>query len=347
MKFIAAITSVLLLVTSCEDNDGETSGMLWKKLGLEGKTVNEIQLHESVLYVAGTTGLYKKHLNDNSEFSLIGFNNKNVDAVEVIDDQVMIASLFDKSGAEAPGLYKTIDGGATWDPIDSDFGGGNPEPVYDLESHPNNKNILFATGYHVVAKSADQGVTWNPIYGDWGQMATGMSVVEINPNDLNEIWAGGQGAIENGVLLRSKNQMDWDIWNDLVENPTVVKEITFTDTNPDNVLTGWEGALLKTTDGGATWQTLIDSEQNRFYFGICVRNGDPDHIYTGGWLKTSDPQPLILYVSDNGGATWREYKVHNETYGGIMDMQIRSENGRDLLYVGLDKGGVYEVEVTF
>ena len=344
MRTLKVLFLGAVFVTGCDEEGG--SGMNWNKLGLEGKTVNEIHLNASDIYVAATTGLYKKRLNDRSEFDLIGFNNKNVDAVEVVDDQVIIASLVDKSGMEPPTLQRSADGGVTWQLINSNFGGSSSEPVFDLEMHPDNKNILLATGYNVIARSEDQGSTWEPIYGDWGGIATGISVVEINPNKTYEVWAGGQGAIENGFLLRTENGRDWDNWNDLVDNPTVVKKIVFSNANSDQVLIGWEGALLKTSDAGGQWQTLIDSETNRFFFGVCLRNGKANIIYAGGWLKTSDPQPLILYTSSDGGETWSETTVRSEPFGGIMDMKIRSEANRDILYVGLDKGGIYEVEVT-
>lgn len=89
---------------------------------------------------------------------------------------------------------------------------------------------------------------------------------------LHRLWAGGQGAIENGYLLRSRNGTVWDRWDDLVDNPTVVKEIAFSAADNDKVFVGWEGALLTTPDGGASWETLIESEENRFYFGIGVSN---------------------------------------------------------------------------
>ena len=253
MKFLKAIFVISLILFRCSDNDSSKPQVLqWKKLGLDGKTVNEMHISGSSLYVATTTGLYQKQINTTDVgFILNGFDGKNVEALQVIDQEHLLASIFDKTGTEQPALYRTSDGGETWLAVENHFGGDNPEPAFDLEMHPENENIIYATGYAVVAKSGDQGETWTPMYGDWGGFATGISVVEINPGDVNEIWAGGQGAIENGFLLRSRNQTDWDTWSDLVENPAVVKEITFADGNKEKLFVGFEGALLKTSDGGA------------------------------------------------------------------------------------------------
>ena len=337
--------SLALLLAGCNDEKGNHPAQAkWKKLGLDGKVINEMQFSGSSLYVATATGLFKVQVNTmDTDFIPIGFEGKNVEAIQVLAEEALVVSIYDKSGAEPPALYKTSDDGATWLLLENNFGGNGAEPVFDLEVHPNNENVLYATGFSVVAKSLDQGHTWVPVYGDWGGFATGISVVEINRKDENEVWAGGQGAIENGFLVRTKNDADWDSWSDLVENPTVVKEITFSPANKEQVFVGFEGALLKTTDGGTHWQTLIESEENRFYFGIGIRDGDAKRVYAGGWLKTSGQQPLILYVSETGGDSWSEVKFPAESYGGILELQIKQEESKDILYLGLDKGGVYEV----
>lgn len=338
----------ILLLSSCsKDNDQPTPLLQWKKLGLDGKTVNQLQLSEEKLYVATTSGLFAREIGSTVVgFLSLGFANKNVQAVEIIGDGELIASIFDKSGAEPPALYHTTDDGETWNLMNTNFGDGSPEPVLDFAVHPTNADVLYATGYAVVAKSQDKGETWTPVYGSWGGLATGISVVTINPHQHTEIWAGGQGAIENGYLLRSVNETDWDNWNDLVSNPTVVKRIVFSDTNNDELYVGFEGALLKTTNGGDTWQTLIHSDEHKFFFGVNLSPENNQRVYTGGWVKTPDPQRLILHVSNDGGTTWNEFYFPDEPFGGIWAMTLVKEGDKDKLFLGLDKGGVYEVVVS-
>lgn len=345
-RYIAFVLNALLLV-SCTDDDQSPQKPQWKKLGLDGKSINEMELTSTTLYVATTTGLFKQPLNSaTNKFSAIGFDGKNVEAVQILGEGEILVSIVDRAGTETPTLFRSSDDGQTWAPVNTNFGGETAEPVFDFEAHPTDKNVLYAGGFAVVAKSLDQGHTWEPIVGSWGGFATGVSVVEVNPYRTNEIWVGGQGPIENGFLLRSRNESDWDSWSDLVDNPTVVKEITFTDTNPNEVLVGFEGALLKTTNSGNSWETLIDSkEDNKFYFGIVRPPGNPNRVYTGGWLKTSDPQPLILLVSNNAGKTWEEFRFPDEAYGGILEMHLISGQDHDQLFLGLDKGGVYEVMI--
>jgi len=339
-----------LILAGCDDDDAGNPTLpkiKWKALGLDGKTVNQMQLHDNNLYIATNSGLYKYEVGAAAgSFVLIGFDAKNVQAIEVIDDEHLIASVYDKSGNEAPALYITEDDGDNWDPVPQ-FGGNAPEPVFDFAIRPDNPDVWYATGMGVIAKSEDAGQTWEPIWGAWGSIGTGVAVVAVNPQGDKEIWAGGQGAIENGFLLRSENENVWDLWDDLADNPSTVKEIRFGEKGPDHILVGFEGALLETQDGGANWKTLIDSDEHKFFFGIGTSKADHNVLYVGGWLKTSDPQPLKLHISDDGGETFKEEVFEGEPYGGIWEM-VTIQNatpGTDLLYLGLDKGGVYEVTI--
>jgi photosystem II stability/assembly factor-like uncharacterized protein len=336
----------LLFIISCDDGEETTKEIQWKKLGLDGKVINQLKASDETLYAATNAGLYRRGLSsDAADFTLMGFENKNVQALQILDSHEIIVSLVDRSGIEQPALHKTTNDGQSWTKIQSNFGGNVAEPLYDLAVHPGDKNILFGAGVGVVAKSADGGLHWEPVYGDWGGFASGVSVVTLNPKDPAEIWAGGQGAIENGFLLKSENGTYWQTWDDLVANPTVVKEITFSDTNNDQVLVGFEGALLKTNDSGQTWETLIDSEVHKFFFGARIRPGNPNRIYAAGWIKTSAPQPLVLHISNTAGHTWIEHTHAPEAFGGVWDMEMQSEEGRDRIFLGLNKGGVYEVVV--
>lgn len=349
LKLVFIFSAFVAAFAGCDDgNDPQVPAKIeWRALGLDGKTVNQMQLFDNDLYVATNSGLFKYTVGGIAgDFDAMGFDAQNVQAIEVIDEGHLIASVYDKSGNHAPALYLSDDDGDTWDPAPQ-FGEDAPEPVLDFAIHPDDPEVWYASGLGVIAKSVDGGQTWEAIFGTWGALTTGISVVTVNPDGAKEIWAGGQGSIENGFLLRSENESNWDEWADLVENPSTVKEITFGEKGPDHIFVGFEGALLETEDGGETWQALIDSDEGKFFFGICTSESGPEQFYAGGWLKTSDPQPLKLHITSDGGETFKEEIYESEPYGGIWEMVIKSDgtSGKDVLYLGLDKGGVYEVTI--
>ncbi|WP_373524484.1 WD40/YVTN/BNR-like repeat-containing protein, partial [Aquiflexum sp.] len=182
-----------------------------------------------------------------------------------------------------------------------------------------------------------------PVWGDWQIFANRMRVF-VNPYAPSEIWAGGQGAIENGFLVYIKEEEEQNQWNGLVPNPTVVKKVVFDKQSPQGIYVGWEGELAKTTDNGATWKTLIDRhEEAHFFMGIGISQNDPNLVFAGKWIKIEDPQPLELYYSQDKGNTWKTMNFPGVDFGGVYDLIVKSESDRERIFVGLDKGGVYEI----
>lgn len=220
----------LSALTACDEDRGKEHVFTFhgKALGLDGKTVRQMQIGNGKLYVASRQGLYLKPLNG-GEFSLIGFEDKDVQALCLLDADDILVSTYDRSMQEAPSLYRSTDGGDTWSPIF--FGDSDPEPALDIFIDMADNDTWYVSGLGVVARTEDAGANWTKLYGNWAELATGISVVAMNPH-RNELWAGGQGSIENGFLLRSVNGGPWDRWDDLADNPTVVKEITFSESRP-------------------------------------------------------------------------------------------------------------------
>lgn len=151
-------------------------------------------------------------------------------------------------------------------------------------------------------------------------------------------------SIENGFLVYLKGEKEVNSWNDLVPNPTVVKKIVFDNLTPQTIYVGWEGELAKTTDKGASWKTLIDRhEEAHFFMGIALSQIDQNLVFTGKWIKTDGEQPLELFYSFDKGNNWKTESFPEVSFGGIQDLIVKSESGKERIFVGLDKGGVYEI----
>lgn len=339
MKRLLAIFACALCV-ACDSNESEDARS-WIKLGLDGLTVNELVISDENLYAATSDGIFKKSLDGADEFKRIGLVAMNVEDMVIYSSQKILASFVDRTYTEVPGLYVTTNGGKDWTKVESDFGGAAHEPIFDLVADADNDEILYAGGLGVVAASVDGGESWTPIWGEWQRIATGVTIVTISPTE-KIVWAGGQGAIEDGFLIRNPGSDDEKVWYDLLPNPTVAKEIVFK--GADLVLAGWEGGLIRSQDGGDTWKTIIESDEYRFFFGVGLGQ-KPGRVYAGGWLKGRQTQPLKLFVSDDNGEEWRTLEWPNEDKGGIFDLQVQSTPKGDRIFLGLDQGGVYEVKI--
>ena len=340
----------LLLFSSCDDDDNAapTPELTFTQIGLDNLKVYELALFgEDSLFAATNDGVYVKRITSSNPFTHVGLKGRNVvDIIVFIPDRIIATTGNRGATADNPGIHETLNGGTSWDT--SSFGGdNNDETAHSFSQHPTDDGVVYATGNAVVAKSVDYGKNWEAIWGNWGGFASGTSVAEINPFMQNDLWYGGQGGIENGYLGYLRNEQPVKQWNDLVDNPTVAIEVAFTNQGTQNIFVGFEGALMKTSNNGDDWKQAIDGHVNglRFFYGIDKSDHNENHVYAGGWLKGVDQQSLVLYISHDSGETWEAKTFEDEHSGGIFTLKVISDGSHDKVFVGLDGGGVYEIDV--
>ncbi|WP_439490257.1 WD40/YVTN/BNR-like repeat-containing protein [Algoriphagus sp.] len=350
-KTIFAITSIMLL--SCNsDNDFEriqSGPFTLISHSLEGITVNEFVIKGDMIFAATSDGIYSRKINSTDvRFTSIGLKGKNIQDIHAFTVAELLASSVN-FGEEKPEtkIYKTTNEGKKWEEYETDFGGAEDswEGLGDFESVPSQPHHLYATGSQVVAKSIDKGKTWEPIWGDWGMIGSPATMkIKVNPLIPTEIWGGGQGGIENGFLFKTKETEQLDYWDNLVLNPTVVKEIVFDRQSPQSIYVGWEGELSKSMDNGNTWTTLIDRhEEAHFFFGIGISPNNPNLVFAGKWIKGGQSQPLEIFYSMDKGETWDSHSFQHISEGGIWDLKVVKQGNKDRIFLGLDKGGIAEI----
>jgi len=339
-KLAAGIAFIaLLFLIGCGDNENIVERNELSFLGLDGKIVQKLRLHDEFLYAATDDGVYRKDLgNMDTLWTPIGIQGNQTRALLVFDaNTIMVSVEFDSIS-----LYRTTDGGETWSPFQNGLGGELPETVRALEKIPNQSETLFATGAAFVAKSTDGGGSWKVVWGGWQFIASGIKFVKVDPNNPNIVWAGGQNAIEEGYLLKSIDTGEnWQEWQRIVDDVSVALTVAIHPFNSDIVYVGLESYMLKTTNGGETWEEIIIAP-GRFFFGIAINPSMPSRVYAASWFTTDKPQPLILYISDDGGDSWQEIVEENVRFGGAFDLLHVSDGNTDKLYLALWKGGVYE-----
>ena len=344
---LAAIAGTLAFF-SCQDDHAaapETIKVSFTSFGLDQKIVNELELIQNKLYAATDQGLYVRDLATTANWVPLGLAQKNVRTLVSLGNNTLLAATANPAQEEFL-LYRSQDGGQTWNTFENNYGGGAPEPINDF-AYDAQKNILYACGWGVVAASQDGGVNWNIINGDWQTTATGMGFVALNPAN-GDLWSGGQNAIETFVLhRRAASSGAWQSWNTLLPSPSVGKSIAFSEGNPQIILIGAEDGIIKTNNHGATWSTSKEDHSARFYFGLEFDHEVHDRVYAASWVKNfDDPQPLVLSISEDAGSSWTEYTYANNTlFGGVWSMVQRSEGNKTKLYLGLYKGGVYEATI--
>ena len=337
-----------LSFAACDDETPapEAYQLSFNSFGLDGKIVNELDLVNNMLYASTNTGVFAKDLTANTDWFALGLAQKNVKTFTYLNNNLLLAATANPSTEEYL-LFQSTDGGQSWQETTTNWGGGAPEPLNDMYLDPETQT-LYGSGANVVARSEDGGNNWTKVFGEWQSMASGLAFVALNPKN-KELWTGGQNAIE-GFMLHRQNAGggSWQSWQTLLASPSVAKSIAFSSSNPQVILVGGEDGIIKTTNNGSSWSTVKHDDNARFYFGLDFDHQVQDRVYAASWVKNfDDPQALVLHISDDAGNNWKEFKhAPASLFGGAWSMVQKSEGNKTILYLGLYKGGVYEVVIT-
>ena len=250
-------------------------------------------------------GLYKSNDGGNN-WKKIGLENSERIANIIVNpensNEIYVAALGALwSDNNERGVYKSNDGGETWENI---LFLNNSTGCADLAMDPSNPKILYASMWEfrrtawsfnsggdnsALYKSTDGGENWSKIHngfpeGKLGRLAIGVS--KSNPNTLYT------------VIESEKNE---------------------------------DKGLYKSTDGGENWEQKNNDfgiTVRPFYFSrIVVDPKDEDIVVKAG---------LYGSISKDGGETFENLgNMHADIHDMVFDI-----NNSDIMYVGTD-GGVY------
>lgn len=205
----------------------------------------------------------------------------------------------------AGGVYKSVDGGATWRRASR---GLRDAQVLALAVAPSDSAIVYAgTGFGVFS-SRDGGATWQRSRG-LPPLQSILSLA-VDPRDPGRVWAGG-----GSFLFRTRDAGEhWERVE--VENLLRVTAIAIDPVRPDTLYLaaaklgedGIEG-ILKSTDGGATWQPRNTGLGNVFFFegrvGLAIDPTAPDIVYVSEQFGPGEDLVGRTYRSADGAATWQ------------------------------------------
>jgi len=232
-------------------------------------------------------------------------------------------------GAASGGLWKTTDGGATWNDIGHNleslsFGAiaidpGNPEIVYAGSGECSLLEGFYGCPGNGLYKSTDGGQNWIIITDGFGSV-TFFSDLEVSPYNSNIIIASlGGGNVFTGVALPNEGvwkSTDGGItWNRTL-NVQEASDITFHPADV-NILYAAAGGYLSplsgfyiSTDQGTTWARsntglILPPLGGRMQFDIS--RSDPNIIYAVIYQFTYTFSVLTkAYKSVDGGSSWAQ-----------------------------------------
>lgn len=320
---------------------GAVGGGLWKTTdgGLNWKPVTDGQITSSsvgavavsesnpdIVYIGtGETefrgnimqgdGVYKS-VDGGKTWKNIGLKNtQSISRVRIHPtnpDIVYVSALGHAFGPnEERGVFKTTDGGKTWNKVlyvnekagaeDLVIDQQNPEIIYASiwEVYRTPYKMWADIGTSALYKSTDGGATWKVISKNPGMPAVvGKIGVAVSPADNNRVWAIVESP-EGGLYRSDDGGANWK----LVNNERKLRQRAFyysrivADPKDKNTVYGLNVNFYKSTDGGVNFKTEIK-----------VPHGDNHDL----WIDPTDPTRLASSndgggtVSVNGGLSWTD-----------------------------------------
>lgn len=211
-------------------------------------------------------------------------------------------------------IFKTTDGGSTWAQV-YDIG-STTTTIYEVKFYDlNNGYAISASGQ--VLKTTDGGTNWTLTQTDATQNLFGLGLLDVQAEGISTpVLIGGNA----GTIIISMNDgATWELGH-TAASQNLLYRVSFLSESVGYVSggTATTGDLLKTTDGGLTWEKLQFDAGERFY-SVHFINENLGYAGTRG--------PSGLYKTTDGGQNWTPLNTGTgSTTSIIYDIKFLDDN---------------------
>ncbi len=250
-------------------------------------------------------------------------------------------------GSASGGIWKTVNGGATWTPV-NDF---LPSlSISSLVFDPSTTTVMYAaTGEGFgnsdalpgagIFKSVDAGVTWTqlPSTNNDDFKYVNRLAAHPNPDSAGIIYAVTNA---NNVYKTTDSGVSWDIKLNTGSDPTDIRISTI---NHNEIIVGTKSEVYLSLDYGETWaeQTTgaankLPGDGGRCEVTFCPSNAN--RIYV-----SMDRNLGEIWRSDDNGTTWTRRNTGTNYFGGAPGqgwydntIWVNPQNSSRLIVGGVD-----------
>ena len=278
-------------------------GKNWTKMGLEkSDRIASIQIHpnnSNIIYAAALgalwgnsddRGVYKTE-DGGKTWNKILFVNNTTGCSELVMDpsnpEVLYAAFWEfrrtahsfNSGGVNSALYKSNDGGKTWQKLQNGLPKGklgriavtiapsNPQIVYAvMEAEKKEEKGLY--------RSDDGGANWKFLNGDFALTVrpfyfSRITVDPKNPDIVTKAGLFGSISRDGGKTFKNLGSMHSDI-----------HDIVFDHANSSKMFAATDGGLYRSLDGGSSMEIIENLPLSQFYH-VSLDNRTPFYVYGG------------------------------------------------------------------
>jgi photosystem II stability/assembly factor-like uncharacterized protein len=199
--------------------------------------------------------------------------------------------------------------------------------IADIAIDPGDSNTWYvASSFGGLWKTENRGISFEPIFDQAGAAFT-LCCVVVDPSDSDVIWLGtGENTSQRSAHFGSglfKSTDAGATWEQVgLENSEHIGMITLDPRDSDVVYVAAQGplfapggdrGLFKTTDGGRTWENLLQISEDTGVNEVVLDPAEPDIVYASTYQRRRRVGQLVgggpesgIYKSTDAGATWTE-----------------------------------------
>ncbi|MFM2133353.1 MAG: hypothetical protein RL156_634, partial [Bacteroidota bacterium] len=269
--------------------------------------------NSNIMFVGSPAGGLWKSTNNGASWSsnTDNFTTLGVSAIAIdpTNPSVMYIGTGDRDASDTygTGIYKSTDGGSTWNTTGFTYTVQNQVRVCRLIIHPTQSNIIIAAASNGIWKSTNGGTSWS-------QKTTSFTHDMVSmPGNPNYMYASASGSV-----VRSTN--NGDTWTAMTMGYTASAvnrvSLAVTPHNPRIVYALCSNAsgsvfygLYRSLDTGNTWSLRANSpnilggaaagndSRGQGWYDLCmaINPNDSNDVFVGG---------INTWQSTNGGTNW-------------------------------------------
>lgn len=208
--------------------------------------------------------------------------------------------------------------------------------------------ILVSCERDFSAISIDTKTPNEPVFcegatGEWkilGLETESVSAIAIHPENPHIIYAGTMFNFSAGINGKLFKSTDCGATWDTLIQGGSYRDILFDPTDAD-IIYAVSGAILRSSDAGSTWELRINGIRIDFETSVGSLAIDPQNPEIL-YAGTGGPFGGTLYKSTDAGNNWNDLASGDTLTDGIISLAIDPQN-TDIIYAGsADRGRLYK-----